>query len=58
MFIVARMLATEVERVVATKMFREIVEMSRGMSEIRGLFTRALWFLTSMEKFLEKSLRG
>ncbi|KAF2267608.1 TPR-like protein [Lojkania enalia] len=51
-FIVARMLGTEGEYVVAAKMLREIIEMSQDMGEMNGHLARALWFLASIEETL------
>lgn len=52
-FIVARMLAAAGEQVVAARMYGEIIEMSRGMVEMKGHLARALWFLASIEELLE-----
>jgi tetratricopeptide (TPR) repeat protein len=57
-FIVARMLAAAGEQVVAAKMYREIIEMSHDMVEMKGHLARALWFLASIEELLENPAEG
>ncbi|KAJ5356660.1 Tetratricopeptide-like helical [Penicillium concentricum] len=52
MFLVARMLVAADENVLAAKMLRAIVDMSRGVSEMQGHLARALWFLGSSERRL------
>jgi len=49
-FIVAKMLADAGELILAAKMYGEIIEMSRDMSEMKGHLARALWFLASIEE--------
>ncbi|CAG7949070.1 unnamed protein product [Penicillium nalgiovense] len=52
MFLVARMLVAADENVLAAKMLRAIVDMSRGVSEMQGHLARALWFLGISERRL------
>ncbi|KAF2468654.1 uncharacterized protein BDR25DRAFT_335130 [Lindgomyces ingoldianus] len=52
-FIVAQMLVAESELLVSARMFREIIDMSRDMVEMRGHLARALWFLASVEDRLD-----
>jgi tetratricopeptide (TPR) repeat protein len=52
-FLVARMLAAENEFVVAAKMYREIIDMSRDTAEMKGHLARALWFLAATEERLD-----
>lgn len=51
-FVVARMLEAEGEDVLAAKLLREVVDMSRGMLEMKGHLARACWFLAHLEKKL------
>ncbi|KAL1965388.1 hypothetical protein VTN77DRAFT_5825 [Rasamsonia byssochlamydoides] len=63
MFLVARMLEAEGEDVLAAKLLSSIVEMSRGMPEMKGYLARALWFWAAVEARIgdvgrAKELRG
>jgi tetratricopeptide (TPR) repeat protein len=49
MFIVARMLEADGEDVIAAKLLRTVVEISRGLSEMHGHLARSLWFLAEVE---------
>jgi hypothetical protein len=49
MFIVARMLEADGEDVLAAKLLRTIVEISRGVLEMQGHLARSLWFLATVE---------
>lgn len=49
MFIVARMLEAEGEDVLAARLLRTIVEISRGVSEMQGHLARSLLFLAMLE---------
>ena len=55
MFIVARMLQEAGEQLVAAKMYRDIVEMSLEVAEMRGHLARALWFQASVEEGLNNT---
>jgi tetratricopeptide (TPR) repeat protein len=52
MFLVAQMLEDAEEDVLAAKMLRAVVDMSRGMSEMQGHLARSLWFLGILERRL------
>ncbi|KAJ5800165.1 Tetratricopeptide-like helical [Penicillium psychrosexuale] len=56
MFLVARMLEAADENVLAAKMLRAILDMSRGVSEMQGHLARALWFLGILERRLENTV--
>lgn len=49
MFTVARMLVDAGELLVAARMYRDIIEMSREVAEMRGHLARAMWFLALVE---------
>ncbi|KAG2415680.1 hypothetical protein HFD88_006871 [Aspergillus terreus] len=49
MFTVARMLEAADGEVLAAKLSRSVVEMSRGVSEMQGHLARSLWFLAAIE---------
>lgn len=49
MFTVARMLVDAGELLVAARMYRDIIETSREVAEMRGHLARALWFLALVE---------
>ena len=49
MYLVAKMLADDQKTASATKLLREIVEMSQGLIEMRGQRARALWTLARWE---------
>lgn len=49
MFIVSRMLEANGEEVLAARLLREIVDMSKGVPEMQGHLSRALWFLAGVE---------
>ena len=52
MFLVAQMLDGADEHVLAAKMLRQIVDVSRGVSEMQGHLARSLWFLGKLERRL------
>lgn len=52
MFLVAQMLEAADENVLAAKMLRTIVDISRGVSEMQGHLARSLWFLGISERRL------
>lgn len=49
MFLVARMLESAEEDVLAAKMLRSVADMSQGVSEMQGHLARSLWFLGKLE---------
>lgn len=49
MFIIARLLEADGEDVLAARILRTIYEISRGVSEMQGHLSRALWFLAMLE---------
>ena len=50
MYLVAKMLADENKFASATKLLRDIIEMSQGLLEMRGHRARALWTLARWEE--------
>ena len=50
MFIAARMLEADGEDVLAAKLLRTVVEMSRDLPEMQGHLARSLWFLAILER--------
>lgn len=49
MFIAARMLEADGEDILAAKLLRTVIEMSRDMPEMQGHLARSLWFLAKLE---------
>ncbi|PYI09529.1 TPR-like protein [Aspergillus sclerotiicarbonarius CBS 121057] len=49
MFIVARMLESDGEEVIAAKLLRSIIEIGQEVSGMQGHLARALWFLAKIE---------
>lgn len=49
MFIVAHMLEADGEDIIAAKLLRNVVEISRGLSEMHSHLARFLWFLAKVE---------
>ena len=50
MFSLARILSVDGEIVLAAKLLREVVTMSRGMPEIHGHLARGCWFLGHLKR--------
>ncbi|KAJ5326461.1 Tetratricopeptide-like helical [Penicillium brevicompactum] len=52
MFLVTQLLEGADEHALAAKMLRQIVDLSRGVSEMQGHLARSLWFLGKLERRL------